>query len=85
MSPPCAIDLQPIVGIIVGVVGIIIGWYLVLVVGAMLIRAPIVTVAALLKGKPLDEDAAWVAFWELVVLVVFLIWAAFHFHIVKWG
>jgi membrane protein DedA with SNARE-associated domain len=85
MTYLCAIDLQPIVGIIVGLVAVIIGWYLLLVVGAILIRAPIVTVAALVKGKALDEDAAWVAFWESVVLVIVLIWALFHFHVVKWG
>jgi hypothetical protein len=85
MSPPSAIDLQPIVGLLLGVVGVIIGLYLFAVVGFMLISAPVVTVAALVKGKRPDEDAAWVAFWELVVLVIFLIWALFHFHVVKWG
>lgn len=85
MSLLCAIDLQPIVALLLGIVGVVIGWYLLIVVGAMLIRSPIVTVAALLKGKPLDEDAAWVAFWELVVLVIVIFWALFHFHIVKWG
>jgi hypothetical protein len=85
MSPPCAIDLQPIVTLLFGVVGVIVGWYLLFVVGFMLIRSPIVTVAALVKGKQPDDDAAWVTFWELVALVIFSIWTLFHFHIVKWG
>jgi hypothetical protein len=85
MNPLCAIDLQPIVVVLAGIVGVVIGWYLLIVVGVALIRAPIVTVAALLNGRPLDEDAAWVAFGELAVLMIAISWALFHFHIVKWG
>jgi hypothetical protein len=85
MNPLCAIDLQPIVVVLAGIVGVVIGWYLLIVVGVALIRAPIVTVAALLNRRPLDEEAAWVAFGELAVLMIAITWALFHFHIVKWG
>lgn len=82
MSTLCAIDLEPIVGVLLGIAGVIIGWYLLFVVGFVLIRAPLVTVAALVKGEVPEEGPAWVASFELVALVIFLI---VHFHIVKWG
>jgi hypothetical protein len=79
-----AINPQPIFQFLFEVASVIVGYGVLLVIVVGLIYSPIVTVAALLKGKKPDGAYAEVAFWELVALVILLIIAAFHFHVVKW-
>jgi len=86
-----AINVAPVVGAILGLV--VIGITLFIAGAAILavlsfigtvLFAPIDVFLSMRRGEPVDEFSEIVVFWGGIALIVGLIWAGFHFHVLEW-